>query len=819
MLSRSFLRRTLFFALLLMLTTLSLNIARADDAKPFLHPLFTSNMVLQRNVADPVWGWTTPGATVTVSISDGRAVWHPVKATAGSDGKWTAKLPLLPVGTTYTLTISGPQTVTLTNVAVGDVWICSGQSNMVFGIGAAINGPAEVAAANYPALRLFTVGNATALEPQSLLQGHWDVCTPQTVGNGGWSGFSAVGYFFGRDLQQSIHIPVGLIQTAWSGTPAESWTSQEALTQKLPEFRSALVQLDAAKSDTVPYDQKVVAWVAKNDPGTAGKWSDAAFDDSAWKPIPLPGYFQDAGIPELSNINGVVWFRKTFDLPASDAGKAAVLHLLADDNDTTWVNGTQVGATNGTTPVRAYPVAASLLKPTGNVVAVRVVDTGGKGGVNGDPANLGLEMPGGANVPLAGPWRYKLGFTLAQFPMPQNITGNANFPTTLFNGMISPLIPFGVKGAIWYQGESNAGNAKQYQTLLPTMITDWRTRFGVGPFPFMIVQLAGYGQTHDQPVDTGWSQLREAQLLTSERLPNTGLAVAHDIGDPTDIHPKNKEEVGRRLALAAEGIAYGQKIEYSGPIYQSMTIEAGSVRLKFIHVGGGLVAKGGDKLTGFSIAGADGKYVWADAKIDGPAIVVSSPTVTAPTAVRYAWDDTPVANLYNQADLPASSFRTDLPKPAPVVAVPKNAGPNLAFGQPVVASEPNVYGWAIGLTDGSWAADTANCWASGPSATFPKTVTIDLQKPAPVGLVRLGVPPFGSTKTIQVAVSTDGTTFTDVGSYVFSLNKEEMHSLTFSPKPARFVRLTYPDHYDAAVNYPNTFVFTTECEVYAPTRK
>ncbi|MGI4789472.1 MAG: sialate O-acetylesterase [Janthinobacterium lividum] len=647
-------QRAFCVALFITLTLASLPALRADDVKPFLHPLFTDNMVLQRGLADPVWGWTTPGAAVTVRVAGKGA-----RALAGADGKWLASLPPLPVGGPYTLTVSGPQSVTLRNILVGDVWICSGQSNMVFGIGSAINGPAEVAAADHPKIRLFTVGNAISAAPNSLLAGQWTVCTPKNVSNGGWNGFSAVGYFFGRDLQQAVHVPIGLICTAWSGTPAQSWVSQEALLQKLPEFRQEITDADAIRADPRTLAQRNAEWYTKNDPGLPANWQSAALDDSAWKTIALPGYFQDAGIPELSSINGVVWFRRTFDLPAADLGKAAVLHLQADDDDTTWVNGTMVGATVGA-PSSTYPLAAGLLKPTGNVISIRLLDRGGKGGVHGDPADLSLEVPGGTDVPLAGSWRCHVGISLAQAtPLPVDVVNDPYVPGVLYNGMISPLIPFGIKGAIWYQGESNAGNGKQYQTLLPTMIGDWRTRFGVGAFPFLIVQLANLGQPPAQPGGSGWAELREAQLLTAERLPKTGLAVAVDIGDANDIHPKNKQEVGRRLALTAEAIVYGKKLEYSGPLYQGMTVEGGAIRLHFRHVGGGLVVKGGGPLTGFAIAGADGHFVWAAAKIVGFSVVVTSPAVPAPSAVRYAWADNPTCNLYNQAGLPASPFRTD----------------------------------------------------------------------------------------------------------------------------------------------------------------
>ena len=805
-------------SLLATIAILSVSPVRADDSKPFLHPLFTDNMVLQRGIADPVWGWTTPGRTVSVSLGGKTA-----RAVAGADGKWTAKIGPFKAGGPYTLTVKGPETVTLSNILIGDVWICSGQSNMQFGIGIGNNAPAEIAAANYPNIRLFTVPNSIASEPKELLSGQWQACTPQTVSSGGWGGFSAVGYYFGRDLQQAVHVPIGLIHTSWGGTPAEAWTSVEALAT-MPDFQPAVAKMQAAaraRKAGLTYDQLAQQWYAKHDPGSAEGlgWADPALDVSAWKTMSLPQLFQSAGDPEIAGINGIVWFRRTFDLPAGDAGKDAVLHLLADDNDTTWINGTRIGATEGYNVARAYKFAAGLLKPTGNVIAVRVLDTGGMGGIWGDPTGLNLDFPGGAALPLTGTWAYKLGAALpANDPYPQPGGANPDLPTVLFNGMVNPLIPFGVKGAIWYQGESNAGNAKQYQTLLPTLIQDWRSRFGVGDFPFMIVQLANFQALQTQPEESGWAELREAQLMTTQRLPKTGLAVAIDIGDAGDIHPKNKQEVGRRLALSAEAIAYGLPVEYSGPQFTGMKAEGSSLRLTFSHVGGGLVAKGGGALQGFAIAGVDHQFVWADAKIDGDTIVVSAPSVPQPTAVRYAWATNPICNLYNKAGLPASPFRTDRPVTLPDPTLPRNAGANLALGKPVIASDANTHGWADHLTDGSWLADDQHCWASNDGADFPKTVTVNLQQTARVGLVEIGVPPFGSTKTVQVAVSGDGKSFTDVGHYVFRLRTEEKHLFAFPPTSAQFVRLTYPDHYEAEVGYSNRFVFTEECAAYAPAK-
>lgn len=617
--------------------------------RPFLNPLFSDGMVFQRGQSDPVWGWTTPGATVRISVAgkDARAV-------AGADGAWMAKLPPLPTGGPYTLRVAGPQTVTLADVQVGDVWVCSGQSNMEFGIGNTTNAEQEIAAANYPKIRLFMVQHNVKTDPQATAPiAPWVACTPQSVRQGGWNGFSAVGYFFGRELYQNQHVPIGLIETDWGGTPAEAWTSGPALA-KMPDFQAAVAQLTNQGGMASSHAQQMSAWYAKNDSGLAAKWSAPATADSNWPTMTLPVLFQDAGLPELSSFNGVIWFRKTVDLPADAAGKDGALHFLADDNDTAWVNGVQVGATEGYNVPRAYHIPAGVLKAGPNTVAVRVLDTGGKGGIYGDPAGLSLEVTGGQALSLVGTWRYQAGISLARAtPLPRGSV-DQNTPTTLFNGMVNPLIPFGIKGALWYQGEANAGRAYQYRTLLPTMIGDWRARWGEGNFPFYIVQLANWA-----PGGESWAELREAQWMTAKNVPNAGIATAIDIGDTSDIHPKNKQEVGRRLALVAEAQAFGEKVEDSGPLYKAMTASGGAIRLTFTHLVGGLTGKADAPLAGFTIAGADKKFVPADAHIDGDAVVVSSAQVAAPVAVRYAWAADPAISLYNKAGLPALPFRTD----------------------------------------------------------------------------------------------------------------------------------------------------------------
>jgi sialate O-acetylesterase len=644
--------------------------ASAADAAPanmpFLSPLFSSNMVLQRDRPLPIWGWTTPGATVKVMISD-----QAVTAKAGVDGKWMARLKPLKAGGPFTLMVNGPVQATLSNVLVGDVWICSGQSNMEMGIGNVNNAKQEIADADYSQIRLFTVKKSIAMEPRpgldvdpSQLMGSWSVCNPQTVGNGGWNGFSAVGYFFGRDLHQKLKVPIGLIHTSWGGTVAEAWTSAEAL-QTLPDYKPVVTRMLAARSDKSQGEhsmaEKMFAWYMKNDPGTVAKWDGSAFGDTDWQTMNLPAAWEQAGIPKLSDFDGIVWFRREFDLPAGAEGKACKLHLgPIDDMDTTWINGTSVGGLNEYNLDRVYDIPAGVLKPGKNTVAIRVLDTGGAGGVYGKPEQMFVEVPGGENIALPGAWKYKIGVPLAKTtPVPVNVSNNPNVPTVLYNGMIAPLLPYGIKGAIWYQGESNAGKAYQYRSLLPTMIEDWRKRWNEGAFPFYIVQLANFQQSSATPTEDAWAELREAQLMTAQHLPNTGLAVIIDIGEAGDIHPKNKQEVGRRLALAALAKTYGEKIEYSGPEYKSMKVEHNQVRLTFDHVGGGLTTKGDEKLTGFAIAGDDHKFAWADAKIEGNTVVVSSPGVSNPVAVRYAWHINPVCNLYNKAGLPASPFRTD----------------------------------------------------------------------------------------------------------------------------------------------------------------
>ncbi|HWW74231.1 MAG TPA: sialate O-acetylesterase, partial [Pyrinomonadaceae bacterium] len=500
-------------------------------------------------------------------------------------------------------------------------------------------------------------------KPHDTVNARWAVCTPANITQGGWGGFSAVAYFFGRRLHKDLNVPIGLIHSSWGGTAAEGWVSPEVIST-LPEFVPVVNNLAQAWADSkqppANFDEALAAWWAKNDPGSAAKWADPSLDASDWKTMRLPTYWEDAGLP---GFDGVVWFRRTFELPADWAGRDLLLSLgPVDDVDTTFVNGVPVGGLSQWDAQRTYHVNARLLKPGTNTIAVRVLDGGVGGGIYGKPEQLNIgPAEDAAPISLAGEWRYRVSVPLAELKEQPPRSGGNDFsvPVIRYNGMIAPLVPYAIKGAIWYQGETNVGRAPQYEKIMALLVRDWRARFRSGDFPFLVVQLANFLERRDAPVDSEWARLREAQLHVSRDVPHSGLAVTIDIGEAKDIHPKDKQDVGERLALAALANVYGRKIEYSGPLYKSMKVEGDRVRLAFEHAEGGLVAKGGGPLKGFAVAGDDGRFVWANAVIEGKEIVVSSPEVKRPAAVRYGWADNPEVNLYNGAGLPASPFRTD----------------------------------------------------------------------------------------------------------------------------------------------------------------
>ncbi|MEJ5169856.1 MAG: sialate O-acetylesterase [Fimbriimonadales bacterium] len=619
---------------------------------PFVSPAFGDHMVLQRDVSAPIWGWTTPGAKVTVTVGRTR-----VTTQAAPDGKWLARLPAMPAGGPFDVRVEGPKTVVLRDVLFGDVWVCSGQSNMEQGIAVSKDAQEEIERANHPEIRIFMTEKRYSLNLEPVPQGEWKVCSPKTIAEGGWGGFSAVAYYFGRELQKEVKVPIGLIQTCWGGTPAEAWTSAEAL-RTMPEYRAVAETMIEARKDAAAAQEKrrrvVEDAIQRVDAGTRANWQTAT-DDSAWRPVERPSFEANG----LGQFDGFVWFRASVDVPAALAGQEGTLVLgPIDDQDTAWVGHRLVGSTDRWDLPRRYPVSSGVLRAGRNTVTVRVLDTGGLGGLQAEPSSMCIEV-GGQRLPLAG-WKMRVSSPLpAGFTIPPILTQGPNSPTMLFNAMIHPWLPYGIKGAIWYQGESNAGRAYEYRTLLATMIRDWRTRWGVGKFPFLIVQLANYMQRKPEPGDDAWAELREAQNIAAKAVGNAAVAVIIDAGDPDDIHPKDKQTVGKRLSLAALRTAYGRKGPFLSPEFRTMTVRDGRAVLTFAECGSGLVSRNGAP-RGFAIAGADRKWHWAQADIVGPnKIVVWSTDVPSPVAVRYAWAANPFANVYSAEGLPLSPFRTD----------------------------------------------------------------------------------------------------------------------------------------------------------------
>jgi len=622
-----------------------------------LAALFSDNTVLQRDQYVPIWGWGEPGESITVEFAGQKKT-----TITNPDGKWFLRLDPMPACAEPRELRAGNCLVK--NVLVGDVWLCSGQSNMQHVVDNSLNATAEVAAGDHPCLRFLTVPRLALMELLPDMKTEWQVCSPTTVG-----AFSAVAYFFGRELLQNLDVPIGLINSSWGGTRVEAWTSRDALMTNTelraevesfekwlltPEGREVCQRHVVSTADVEAF----VNSQGKRDPGNTGHaqgWAARDLDDSTWPEMPIPSGWQMHG----HNFSGVFWFRRTVDVPATWAGKELVLHLgAADKTDTTYFNNVQVGAIGFETKSawnkpRVYRIPGNLVQPGRNVIASRVYSNIYQGGLIGPADTMQLKYDD-TSLPLAGDWRYKIehnfGLTPSVFSSPG--PGNSNTAHILYNSMIHPLAPAALRGVIWYQGESNAAKPRPYRDLFPLLIGDWRRTFEQAQLPFFYVELANYTPVQRFPVESGWAELREAQAVALQ-LPHTGMASAIDIGDASDIHPKNKQDVGKRLAFAALAQEYSQPVIPSGPRYKSHTIDGDTVRIEFDYADD-LQAKGG--LKGFAVAGTDGKFEWADATIDGKTVVIRA---HQPVAVRYAWANNPIGNLYNSAGLPAMPFRTD----------------------------------------------------------------------------------------------------------------------------------------------------------------
>jgi sialate O-acetylesterase len=657
--SRSlFIKISLFYIICQFLLSCQFSPNPAKDIK--LISLFTDNMVLQQKQENKIWGTAEPGGEVIVNIDNQQK-----SVIVDTSGKWSLYLdPISALGPNQ-LRIIGVDTLTFNNVMIGEVWICSGQSNMempLAGSGKIKNYKEEISNANYPNIRLLTVEKTMANTPQdSIMSEGWKECSSETIPE-----FSAVAYFFGRRIHKELNVPIGLINTSWGGTVVEAWTSGQSL-KKIPEFVDLVnyIESDNRTDDekTTAVKKKINEWPDKiekilSESGILNHgYEKSNYSTQKWQTMNLPTIWEDAGL----DLDGVVWFSKDVEVPKTWKGEDLLLSLgKINDYDITWFNGHRVGRGIDVSDMREYKIPGSIVEEGKNRILVQVLDIGNVGGLYGPAKKMKLNNKK-ESIILSGNWKFKVDpikIDLGELPEKPTSNTGANRPTVLYNGMINPLIQYGISGAIWYQGEANAERAYQYRSLFKTFINDWRECWGEGDFPFLFVQLANFKDIKSKPADDSWAELREAQTMALE-LENTGMAVTIDIGEAKDIHPKNKQDVGIRLALNGLAKVYSKDVPYSGPMYNSMLINDNKIRIQFSNTDEGLKIKSSKSLKGFAIAGEDKNFVWAKAKIEGDEVVVWSSKVKSPVAVRYAWASNPICNLYNGAGLPASPFRTD----------------------------------------------------------------------------------------------------------------------------------------------------------------
>lgn len=624
---------------------------------PLLHPLFQDRAVLQRDHPVPIWGAAAPGTSVTVDVAG-----HTARARADAGGHWQVQLPPIAAGASHTITVrAGRATQVVRDVQFGDVWLCSGQSNMELPIWRTLDASSEIAAANHPDIRLFTVPRAAAVTPQQDFAAPvaWAAATPESVRE-----FSAACYYFARELQKTVNVPMGLVQAAWGGSRIEAWTSADALRGQggmAPVLDVlALYGRDpvAANAQWGPQWQQWWRLRAESTPGDA-PWQPGN-DSASWQPAPATlGAWERWGVPALSSYNGMVWYRTQVALTAAQAAQGATLMLgPVDETDVTWVNGVAVGSQYGPGDRRDYRLPPGVLKAGSNTVVVNVLDTWGDGGISGPASAHALRLDDGTRIGLDAAWQYRVAAgTQAPPAAPWHAaTGLA----TLYNGMIAPLGNFGLRGILWYQGESNTGDGAAYATRLRGLRDDWRSRFGAAT-PLLVVQLANYGQPPQAPAESGWAEVREAQRRVAAEDPHSGLALAVDIGDAYDIHPPNKQELGRRLARVARHVVYGERAGApSGPVARRAWRTAEGVRVRFGDVSGGLVTTGAKGPIGFEVCAAAGRRCrYVDAVLDGEEVMLVGELEEPASArhyVRYCWADGPVCTLRDGSGMPAGPF-------------------------------------------------------------------------------------------------------------------------------------------------------------------
>jgi len=610
--------------------------------------LFSDRMVLQRNEPIPVWGWADANEKIEVHFNK-----QILKTKADKNGKWLIHLKAEIAGGPYEMSIKGKNEIVLKDVLVGEVWICSGQSNMEFTVDRAMNAKQEMNDSDFPMIRQFLVEKDLSATPKSTLKAaKWDVCNKSTVGN-----FTAVGYFFAKQLYAQLNIPIGIINTSWGGTCVETWTSREAF-ENSDEFKGMIAQMPKMDIDSLSKNQiKSVTERIENIQGSKINASDetsfkeSSFNDGNWPEMNVPELWENQ---QLGNLDGVVWMRKSFVISKEDSENEALLELAKiDDMDVTYINGIEVGTTNQYDKKRAYQIPFKTIREGKNVIAIKIFDYSGGGGIWGEASDLKLSLNSKV-MPLSGKWKFNV------TEIKSEVSPNS-YPSLLYNAMVNPLIPYAFQGVLWYQGEANVGRANQYKKAFPLMINDWRTKWDQGNFPFYFVQLSSYNEFNGNSTNgSKWAELREAQTKTLQTL-NTGMCVTTDIGNPKNIHPTNKQEVGKRLAAIALHDIYNKNVVFRGPTFKSMEIKEDQMTLTFENIGGGLMTpnKSGN-IKGFEIAGADKVFHYAKAYLEDNKVVIINENVKNPVAIHYGWaDDASDSNLFNKEGLPASAFRTD----------------------------------------------------------------------------------------------------------------------------------------------------------------
>lgn len=633
--------RTLLISILLCISSFAYSQVK-------LPRLISDGMVLQRNAETKLWGWASPGEKVSLAFQKKRYI-----AVAGKDGKWSIVLPPQKAGGPHQMTFSASNEIRVKDILFGDVWVCAGQSNIELTMERVQDKYADlIAQTNNPNIRHFEVPDKYNFKgPNADVEGgEWQAATPGNILK-----FSAVGYFFARDIYAKYKVPVGLINAALGGSPAEAWISEEAL-KEFPRYYDEAQQfknnalIDSIEAIDNARSSKWYAQLNQSDAGLKQDWKEAGFNDSNWSQMTLPGYWADR---ELGSVNGAVWFRREINISESMAGKPAKLLLgRIVDADEVYINGRKVGNTTYQYPPRRYMLPADALKVGRNTIAIRVINNAGRGGFVPDkPYEL---IIGDEVIDLKGKWKYKLGTPMEPLPGQTFVRWK---PVGLYNAMIAPLTNYSILGVIWYQGESNTKNLSEYEALMSKMISDWRAQWNQEDFPFLFVQLANFMEPESAPAESNWAALRQAQLETLT-VPNTGMAVAIDVGEWNDIHPLDKKTIGERLALQARKLAYYEKdLVASGPMLKSVQAQGDKLVLTFTSTGNGLTTADNKPLRYFAVAGKDNKFVWANAEIKGDKVIVWSDKVADPVTVRYAWADNPEgANLYNKEGLPASPF-------------------------------------------------------------------------------------------------------------------------------------------------------------------